>query len=81
MITEIINLPDNMVGFEATGDLSKEDFDAVLLPAVKSKTEKIGKLNYMVVLDTSLQNLTFDALMKDACLGIENFTKWKSGAI
>ncbi|MBC7387791.1 MAG: STAS/SEC14 domain-containing protein [Opitutaceae bacterium] len=81
MITEIKNLPENMVGFKATGDVTKEDFDNILLPAVKAKTDQVGKLNYMLVLDTSIQNFTFGAWMKDAWLGIKNLTKWNRGAI
>jgi hypothetical protein len=81
MIQLIDNLPANMVGFRATGEVNKNDFNAVVIPHVKAVVEKTGKLNYLLLLDTSVKNLTFGAWIKDALLGIKNLTKWNRAAI
>lgn len=81
MIQKINSLPENMVGFRAVGEVTKEDFDQIVLPAVKESVEKTGQLNYMLVIDTSLENFTAGAWIKDAILGIKNLTKWHKAAI
>jgi len=81
MIQRINSLPENMVGFRAVGEITADDFDQIVLPAVKETVEKTGQLNYMLVIDTSLENFTAGAWIKDAILGIKNLTKWHRAAI
>ena len=81
MVTQIKNLPENMVGFMASGKVTKEDFQNVILPGVESKTKETGELNYMLVIDTPIEEFTVGAWMQDAWLGIKNLTKWNRGAI
>lgn len=80
MIVQIPDLPDNMVGFRADGEVTKEDFEIVKLQ-VTHLVEKTGKLNYMLVLDNSPADFTFGAWVQDALLGIHNITKWNRAAI
>ncbi len=70
-----------MVGFRATGEVVKDDFENVVMPEVKKLVEKTDRLNYMLVLDTSVKNFSFGAWFKDAALGIKNLTKWNRAAI
>lgn len=76
MIQYLENLPKNIVGFKATGNVTKEDFKMNLLPQVKKLVEKTGELNYILVLDTSVKNFTFGAWIQDLILGIKYITKW-----
>ena len=81
MITHIEHLPDNMVGFIATGEVNETDFTNVVMPKVKEAIERTGKLNYMLVLDTSIKNFSMGAWFKDAVMGIKHITKWNRAAI
>lgn len=81
MIHQIDNLPENMVGFRATGVITEEDFTETVMPKVKALIEKSNKLNYMLVLDTSVKNFTIGAWMKDAMMGIKHLIKWNRAAI
>lgn len=81
MITKLTDLPANMVGFRATGEVTQADFDEVVIPEVKKLVDATGVLNYLLLLDTSVKNFTFGAWFKDAVLGIQNFTKWNRAAI
>ncbi len=81
MITKITDLPANIAGFRATGEVTQADFENVVIPEVKKLVEATNVLNYMLVLDTSVKNFTFGAWMKDAVLGIQNLTKWNRAAI
>lgn len=81
MISVINDAPENVAAFNATGDVTKEDFDNIVIPHVKSKVEKFGELNYLLYLDTDLRNFTMGAWLQDAFLGIKNITKWNRAAI
>jgi hypothetical protein len=81
MITLIENLPSNMVGFKATGEVEEKDFTDVVIPKVKELVERTGSLNYMLVLDTSIKNFSMGAWFKDAVMGIKYITKWNRAAI
>jgi hypothetical protein len=81
MIQQIDNLPANMVGFKATGEVTEADFTDTVMPKVKELIDKTGKLNYMLVLDTSIKNFTAGAWFKDAIMGIRHLTKWNRAAI
>ena len=81
MISVINDAPENVAAFNATGDVTKEDFDNIVIPHVKSKVEKFEELNYLLYLDTDLGNFTMGAWLQDAFLGIKNITKWNRAAI
>lgn len=80
MITTIANLPPNMVGFRASGQVTKDDFKPVI-EQVEALVEKTDKLNYLLVLDTSPKDFTAGAWFEDGLLGIKNLTKWNRAAI
>lgn len=70
-----------MVGFRASKEVTKDDFDKVVLPAVAELIQRTDELNYMLVLDTPLKNFTLGAWIKDALLGLNNLNKWNRVAI
>lgn len=80
MLQSITTAPRNIAAFEASGEITKEDFDRVI-KIVDEKIEQEGELNYLLKLDTPLRNFTFAAWMNDAWLGIKNITKWNRCAI
>lgn len=81
MITQIQNLPSNMVGFTASGEVTEDDFTNDVMPKVKELVSKTDKLNYMLVLDTSVKNFTAGAWFRDAVMGLKHLTKWNRAAI
>lgn len=81
MITIINDAPENVAAFNATGDVTKEDFENLVVPYVKNKVEKFDELNYLLYLDTDLSNFTMGAWLQDALLGIKNLSKWNRAAI
>ena len=72
MITYLENLPPNIVGFKATGEITEKDFTETVIPKVKTLIDKIDKLNYLLVLETSVKNFTVGAWMKDAVMGVKH---------
>lgn len=81
MIHAIENLPSNMVGFKAIYDITEKDFSEVVIPQIKVLVALTGKLNYLLVLDTSIKNFSAGAWLQDALMGIKNLMKWNRAAI
>lgn len=81
MITRIKELPDNMVGFLATDEVSAKDFIDVVMPEVEKFIEEKDKLNYMLVIETDLSKFSTGAWFQDAMLGVKTLTKWNRAAI
>ncbi|SIT23282.1 STAS/SEC14 domain-containing protein [Chryseobacterium gambrini] len=81
MITIIPEAPENVAAFNATGAVTKEDFENLVFPRVKAKIEQFGELNYLMYIDTDLDNFTAGAWLEDALLGLKNLTKWNRAAI
>ncbi|MCK7556627.1 STAS/SEC14 domain-containing protein [Chitinophaga sedimenti] len=81
MITQLSNVPSNIVAFRASGEVTKDDFETDVLPAVHELVKRTGKLNYLMIIDTDLKNFTGGAWAQDMLLGIKQLTKWHRAAI
>lgn len=81
MIMIIPEAPENVAAFNATGEITREDFENLVIPHVKDKVDQFGELNYLLYLDTDLDKFTMGAWLQDALLGLKNLTKWNRTAI
>lgn len=81
MVVKIENVPDNMLGFQAMGDVTREEFEQKVIPEVNALIKRTGKLNYLMVLDTALQNFTAATWFQDALIELKNLTIWNRIAI
>ncbi len=81
MIEVIPGLPAFVTAFRATGIVTRDDYDTIINPLVKSVVTAFNKVNYMLILNTELKNYTAGAWIEDALLGMRYFTKWKKIAI
>lgn len=81
MIEKLGNMPENVAGFRATGSVTKEDFEQVVIPEVSKLVRQNGKLNYLLILDTQLKDFTFGAWIQDIFLGLKHLVQWNRAAI
>lgn len=81
MVNKIEHPFNNLVAFEFVREITKEDFDDVIIPEVKALVEKIDKINLVYLLNTDLDQFSLAAWWKDAMVGIQNLTKWNKSAI
>ncbi|MEO6305528.1 MAG: STAS/SEC14 domain-containing protein [Bacteroidia bacterium] len=81
MIYQILDLPPNMIGFKAAWKVTKKDFDEVVIPCVEKHVEKMGQINYLLILGNSVKNLNFLTWLKDTLLSLKYITKWNRAAI
>lgn len=81
MIQILNDLPEHVIGFRASGKVTKEDYDKILMPAVYEQSKKFNKINFLLWLDTDISNYTFGAWVDDALVGLKHFTHWHKVAI
>ena len=76
-----IDTTDNIVAFRALAEVTKEDFLSVVVPAVEHLVKQTNEINFLLVLDTDLENFTAGAWLQDALLGLKHLGKWNRAAI
>lgn len=81
MISIMETVPENVAAFRATGEVTKADYDNTVIPAIDALVKKQDKINFLLVLDTSMSNFTAGAIIKDLGVGLKHFTKWHKMAI
>ncbi len=81
MFEAITGLPPFAVGVTAQGEVTAEDYETVLLPALKKATEEWKGVNLLLVMQTGLKDFTAAAWMEDAKTNIGYFLKWNKMAI
>ena len=82
MLQFIKGLPSHVVGIHAIGDVTSEDVERVLKPHIEDLVQRQGKINYLLVLETGIQNFTLGAMwVNDVKVGLKNFTKWNKIAV
>ena len=73
MIYRLIDLPSNVIGFKAQWHLTEKDFEEVLIPSVENHVVKTGKLNCLILLNSSVQHFRISLLN-----GLQHLMHWKS---
>lgn len=81
MIEELGGVPANVAAFRASGEVTKEDFKEIVMPAVNKLVKKFDELNYLMLIDTPLKNISGGAWMEDILMGFKKLTKWHRVAI
>ncbi|MBO9657659.1 MAG: STAS/SEC14 domain-containing protein [Chitinophagaceae bacterium] len=81
MIEQLKDTPTTIAAFRASGEVTREDFETVVIPVVNQVVEKTGRLDYLMVIDTPLKNFTIGAWWEDVLMGLKKITKWHRAAI
>ena len=81
MIRLMDNLPDNVIGFEAIGEVDAGDYHTTLDPAVEAALEHNDKLRLVYVLGDEFEGYTGGAMWEDTKLGIGHWGKWEKIAL
>lgn len=81
MIKQLIDIPNTLVAFHATNDVTKDDFDHVVLPAVAELGLRTDRLNYLLVLDSPIQNIHIGEWMDGILIQLNSSFTWNRVAI
>lgn len=81
MIITDTSLPSYVAAFSVSGEVTKEDYDQIVLPTVDKIYKEHGHLHFLLELYTPIEEYSGGAWMKDALMGIKHFPHWKKIAI
>lgn len=81
MIRMLSGLPDNVVGFEAVGEVRGSDYKDVLLPALDQALESQQRIRLLYVLGAEFKGYSGGAMWQDTKLGFEHLRAWEKMAI
>jgi hypothetical protein len=81
MLKRIIDLSDNVLGIEACGKVTAEDYQTVLVPELEAKLRKIKKVRLLYVLSDTFDGYTAAAAWQDARVGLMHLTQFDRIAV
>jgi len=76
MIRLIDDLPDNVLGLEAVGEVRAGDYKAVLDPAIDAALETHDTINLLYVLGDEFEGYSGGAMWEDTKVGMSHLNRW-----
>jgi hypothetical protein len=81
MLQFMENLPSHVVGIHATGEVDKDDYEKVLIPRIEELVARQHEIDYLLVLDTGVQNFSAAAWFEDFKLALKHFSQLNKIAV
>lgn len=81
MIELMDGLPDNVLGFSATGKVTGADYETVLIPQVEEKLTKHDKIRLLYHLGPAFEGFEAAAMWDDAKVGLHHMLSWERIAL
>jgi hypothetical protein len=79
MLKELSDMPEGVIGFEASGKLQAEEYRDVVLPALE-RAAAYGDVRFVIVIP-DFDGMSGGALWQDLKVGVEHFKAWKRIAL
>lgn len=80
MLERIGDLPDNVLGFKASGEVTGDDYRSVLIPAVETALKGESKLRLLYILGPEVTGMSAGAAWQDTKVGLGHMTRWEKVA-
>jgi SpoIIAA-like len=81
MIVELRDFPPPVVAFAGSGEITRQDYQKVLVPAVEAALKTSPKLRLYYELGPGLSGIEPGAMWEDFKIGVEHLTRWERIAI
>lgn len=81
MITKLGGLPENILGFAGSGEVTAEDYETVLIPEVEKVLNKYKKVRLLYHLGPDFTGFTAGAMWDDAKVGLKHLLSWEKVAL
>ena len=81
MIELIPGLPDEVLGMEAKGEVTGDDYKQVVIPAVERHLERHDKIRLLYFLGSEFSGFSAAAMWDDARVGMEHPFSWERIAV
>ncbi len=81
MVEILQGFPDNVVACAAKGQVTKQDYERVLIPSVERALERNAEIRCYYELRPEFRGFDAGAAWEDAKIGIEHLTRWERVAV
>ena len=81
MIKLLPNLPANVIGIIASGEVTANDYETVLIPAIEAALKEHGGVRVLYQLGPDFTGFTSGAMWDDMRLGLAHLKAWEKLAI
>ncbi|HUA07664.1 MAG TPA: STAS/SEC14 domain-containing protein [Candidatus Acidoferrales bacterium] len=81
MIEVLTGFPENVVACRASGRVTKQDYDNVIIPSVERALSHHPKIRCYYELGSQFQTFDGGALWEDTKVGLEHLTRWERVAV
>lgn len=81
MIEIISDMPENIVAVSASGKVTGEDYDKVLIPGLEEKLKGHKKIRLLYHLGKDFSGFTAEAMWDDTKVGIRHLTAFEKIAV
>jgi hypothetical protein len=81
MLQKLDGIPSYVAGFKATGEVTRDDYDTMLVPELERVDKEHGHIHFLMVMETPAREFSLGAWLQDAWQGIKHFRGWKKVAI
>ena len=81
MIENIEDFPDNVIALIAKGQVTKEDYEQVLIPKVEGALKRHDKIRLYYELGSQFSGMDPSAAWEDLRVGVGHLTRWERVAV
>lgn len=81
MIEQMTGLPDNVLGFTAKGQVTANDYETVIIPAVEAQFLRHDKVRFLYHLGNEFSGFETAAMWDDTKLGLKHLRGWERLAV
>ena len=81
MLERLKGLPENVLGFEAKGEVIGADYETVFIPAVAEMLARRRSIRFLYHLGVDFAGFDAKAMWDDAKVGLQHLTAWDRVAV
>jgi len=81
MIELLRGFPDNVVAIKCHGEVTRKDYDTVLVPAVEKALTSHDKIRLLYEAGPEFDGVDAGAAWEDFKVGMEHFSRWERIAV
>jgi hypothetical protein len=81
MIEIMKNFPDNVLAFSCDGQVTKDDYEGILVPAILETLKRHDKIRLFYKTSANFTGYDPGAIWEDLKIGVEHPTRWERVAV
>jgi hypothetical protein len=81
MIELLTSFPDNVIALSCKGQVTREDYDGILVPAILEALKRHDKIRLLYKTSADFTGYDLVAMWEDLKIGVEHPTRWERVAV